>query len=406
MKSLSDRRIRVLFIPEWYPSRDDSNPVAGTFCREHARAAALYDDVAVLVYTSRSQRWPTLSWESVNDCGVRTFYASYGHSPIPKTTLPFFYLHLPRAIRRAMQEWGRPDVIHTQDSYAYDVMNAVRNLRIPVVISQQWTGFMRRELSSRAVKRFRRAFAGAARVLPVSLKAAEDYAHYGLNAPVTWLPNTLDTNSFFPPTELIRKPWLLHASGLTAQKCFPDIVRAFARVRAARPDAELHVAGNGSNSAEIVARAKRELPPASVRFYGLLPKPELASLMRRARGFIFPSAAETFGCVLMEAMACGCPVLTTRVGGIPAVVREGEGLFVEVGNIDQIQDGMIRLLDGAHGLDMERIGRETRERFCHKSVGRILHEEHLRAATAFAGFGLSPNHSSAEKSAGATLSGV
>jgi len=101
--------------------------------------------------------------------------------------------------------------------------------------------------------------------------------------------------------------------------------------------------------------------------------------MRRACGFVFPSEAETFGCVLMEAMACGCPVLTTRVGGIPAVVREGEGLFVEVGNIDQIQEGMIRLLDGAYGLDTARISRETRERFSHQTVGRILHEEHLRA---------------------------
>src|SRR6188768_551100 len=114
MKNISEsnRRVRVLFIPEWYPSKDGSNAVAGTFCREHVRAAALYDDVAVLVYSSRSERWPTLSWESVDDCGVHTFYATYGHSPIPHTTLPFFYIHLPRAIRRAIEEWGRPDVIH------------------------------------------------------------------------------------------------------------------------------------------------------------------------------------------------------------------------------------------------------------------------------------------------------
>src|SRR5262245_54646404 len=85
---------------------------------------------------------------------------------------------------------------------------------------------------------------------------------------------------FFPPPQPAREPWLLHASGLAAQKRFPDIIRAFARVRAARPGAELHVAGNGSTSAEIVAMAKRELPPTSVRFYGLLSKPELAGLMR------------------------------------------------------------------------------------------------------------------------------
>ncbi len=392
----SNRRVRILFIPEWYPSKDGSNQVTGTFCREHVRAAALYDDVAVLAYTSRSQRWPTLTWECVNDRGVHTFYATYGHSPIPKTTFPFFYIHLWRAIRRAIQELGRPDVIHTQDSYAYYVMKAAQSFRVPVVISQHWSGFMRRQVNTTAVKRFRWVFAHAARVLPVNLKAAEDYAYYGLEAPITWLPNALDTKVFYPPLKPAREPWLLHVSGLTSEKRFPDIVRAFAQVRAKHPEAELHVVGNGSNSTGLVAMANRELPLGSIRFYGRLSKPELAGLMRRACGLVFPSEAETFGCVLMEAMACGCSVLTTHMGGIPAVVRVGEGLFVEVGNIEQIKEGMIRLLDCSHGLDMARISCETRERFSYESVGRILHEEHLRAATAYAGAGLLPSHCSSD----------
>jgi glycosyltransferase involved in cell wall biosynthesis len=107
--------------------------------------------------------------------------------------------------------------------------------------------------------------------------------------------------------------------------------------------------------------------------------------MHRVCGLLLPSDAESFGCVLMEAMACECPVLTTRVGGIPAVVREGEGLFVEVGNIDQIAEAMQRLLNGTHGLDLHRISRKTRERFNLATVGRLLHEEHCRAAKAGSG---------------------
>jgi len=41
---------------------------------------------------------------------------------------------------------------------------------------------------------------------------------------------------------------------------------------------------------------------------------------------------------------------------------------------------MIQILDGTHGIDMDRVSRETRERFSYEAVGRILHEEHLRAA--------------------------
>ena len=304
----ANRRVRVLFVPQWYPPKDGPNRMFGTFCREHVRAAALYDDVAVLVYTARPQRWPTLDWERVDDYGVPTFYATHGLSPIPKTTRPFFHIHLRRALRRTIQEWGQPDVIHTQDAYGFYVIKAAQRLRIPSVISQQWTAFMERTLDSRAVHRFRWAFARTARVLPVNQFAALDYEHYGLRAPITWLPNTLDTDVFYPSLQPAKEPWLLHASALSNQKRFPDIVRAFARVRAERPEAVLQVVGDGSNRVEMEVRAARELPPASFHFHGYLSKPDLANLMRRARGFVFPSEAETFGCVLMEAMACGCPV--------------------------------------------------------------------------------------------------
>lgn len=377
------RRVRVLFVPQWYPLSNGHNQVTGTFCREHVRAAALYDDVAVLVLTSRPQRWPTLRWERVEDFGVPTIYATFGLSPIPKTTLPFFYFHIRRAIRRIIREWGMPDVIHTQDAYAYYVIKAVQGLRIPCVISQHWWGFMRRALDDRTVRRFRWAFAHAARVLPVNESVAADYEYYGLQTSITWLPNALDTDLFYPPLQPRKEPWLLHVSGLTPEKRVPDIIRAFAQVRAKRPEGALQVVGGDDrNRAAMEALAARELPPNSFHFHGFLPKAELGALMRRVRGLVLPSEAETFGCVLMEAMACGCPVLTTRIGGIPAVVREGEGLFVEVGNVNEIEEGMIRLLDGTHGLDMARISQETRQRFSHETVGRILHDEHLRAARA------------------------
>jgi glycosyltransferase involved in cell wall biosynthesis len=373
------RRPRILFIPQWYPNAENHQR-SGVFCREHVRAAGLYDDVAVLVYTSRSQRWPTLHWERAYDLGRPLFYGTYGRSFIPWTTRHFFYIHLKRAIRRVIREWFRPDVIHTQDAYAYPVIKAAEDLNIPFVISQHWGGVMRRELDTKAVHQFQWAFERAARVLPSNKFAASDYDYYGLEAQTTWLPNTLDTRLFYPAPINVKKPCLLHASGFTAEKRFPDIVRAFARVCVERPGATLQVVGDGPNRRSMESLASRELPPASFKFHGFIHKPALAALMRSARGFVLASEAETFGCVLMEAMACGCPVLTTRVGGIPAVVPEDQGLFFEVGNIDQMAHGMVSLLDGTHGLDMNRISEETRKRFSYETVGRILHDEHIGAA--------------------------
>jgi glycosyltransferase involved in cell wall biosynthesis len=381
MKKLleSNRRVRVLFVPEWYPNAE--HKFFGTFCREHVHAAALYDDVAVLVYTSRSQRRPTMHWKRVEDHGVPTFYATYGHSPIPKTTLPFFHFHFGRALRRVIREWGEPDVVHTQDSYAYYVIKSLANFRIPIVISQHWSGFMKRSLDRKEVRHFRYAFAHAKRVLPANRFADAYYRQYDLKAQVRWLPNTIATEIFWSPSKPQKEPWLLHASGFTPEKRFPDIIQAFARVRATRPEAVLQVVGEGPNRHEMEALAGHELPPGSYYFHGYLPKSQLADLMRRASGFVLPSEVENLPCVLIEAMACGCPVLSTRVGGIPDLLARGGGLLVEVENIEQIAEGMRKLLDGTHGFDMARISREIREQFSHESVGRILHEEYTRAAT-------------------------
>lgn len=383
------QRLRILFIPALYPSSGEgSKQITGTFCREHVRAASLYDDVAVLAIRGRQELGPTLHWKRVDDGQVPTYYATYGRSPIPKTTRPFFYLHLHRAFKRIVDEWGRPDVIHTQDAYAYYVIKTLQNFDIPFVISQHWSGFLRPLIEKSTLRKFSWAFKRAVRVLPANKFAEKDYQRFGLYPSVTWLPNVLDRDAFWPYGEQQKEPWLLHASGMTPEKRVPDIIRAFAKALLHRPKAVLQIVGDGKARKEMEALAARELPADSVQFHGVLSKLQLGDMMRRSCGFVMASGAETFCCVLMEAMACGSPVLTTRVGGIPAVVPQGDGLFAEVGNLDQIAEGMRRLLDGTHGLDLERISRETRTRFSDETVGRLLHEEHMRAAKVSPGHGI------------------
>jgi glycosyltransferase involved in cell wall biosynthesis len=125
--------------------------------------------------------------------------------------------------------------------------------------------------------------------------------------------------------------------------------------------------------------ATRTLPPGSFHFHGYLSKQKLSELMRQASGFVLPSEAENLPCVLVEALASACPVLTTRVGGITALVGEDQGLLVDVGNVGQITEGMLHLLDGTHGFDMERLSSEVQTNYSRAAVGRILHEEYGKA---------------------------
>lgn len=380
---MSEPRVRVLFIPQWYPRLSQGPSISGVFVKEHVRAAAKYDDIAVLSFEMTKQRWPFMSLQASHEGKIHTTYATTGRSFVPYTSPIIFRRQLRTAIEFVFDFWGYPDVIHTQDAYAEPVMHVTRDLGIPIVVSQHWTGFLRREVSEHQVIAWRKVFDTAVRILPANCEADVDYVHYGLKGSVRWLPNALDIDIFnlenAPPK---RPPWLLHASGMTPQKRVEDIIEAFALVLSIWPTSVLHFAGDGVGRINAEALATAKLPQKNFCFHGILPKSELANLMRSCRGFVFPSDAETFGCVLMEAMACGCPVLTTHVGGIPCVVRpdHDEGIFVDVGDIEAISNGMLSLLEMSHDIDTRFISKTTQERFCYDTVGRILHEEHLFAA--------------------------
>lgn len=369
--------MRILFVPWWYPPRSGQREVSGVFVREHALAAATRDEVRVLAFRmSEGASGPTTAERysdgplEVMDVTVR----SGSRSLLRTVRLRMLWaLHLGRAVAA----WGRPDVIHSQDHSSFYCAPSARLLRSRHVISHHWTGFQRRAVSPYLAGCFRRAFAAADLVLCSNFDARSDLGGYGIACRCEWMPNAFDT-SVYHPGDGARDASLVHVSGFSDQKRVPDILRAFGEVLRERPGAFLHLVGDGSGRAAAEAEAARLLPAGSHAFHGFLPGPEVAGLLRRAGGFVFPSSAETFGCALMEAMACGCPVLTTRVGGIPAVVREGEGILVEPGDIDSIRAGMIALLDGSHGLDTAALARSTAARFGRDVVGSLLHGHYLR----------------------------
>src|SRR5262245_12563200 len=304
-----DKRLRVLFVPQWYPCNQGDNPASGTFCREHVKAAALYDEVAVLSFSARNERKPTLRLDYWVDDDIPTFVATYGHSPIPKSTLPFFLLHLRRAIGHVIRKWGHPDLIHTQDMHAFYVMKATQRFRIPFIISQHSSALRRRDLDPKAVRQLRWSFARAATVLHVNPCGPLDDRYYKFHSNYCWLPNALNPCLFHPPQGKGREPFLLHVSGFAPEKRFPDVVEAFARVQRVRPNAQLEIVGESRYRPKAEALAAKQLPPDSYRFHGFLGKEKVAELMRRASGLVLVSEFETFGCVLIESMACACPVL-------------------------------------------------------------------------------------------------
>jgi len=116
-----------------------------------------------------------------------------------------------------------------------------------------------------------------------------------------------------------------------------------------------------------------------VRFLGFVPDATLAVLYRLAAVFVFPSLYEGFGLPPLEAMACGTPVLTSRISSLPEVVGDG-ALLIDPYSEEEIAGGIARILDDE---DLRRRlverGLERAASFSWQRSVRQIHAGYLKA---------------------------
>ena len=136
---------------------------------------------------------------------------------------------------------------------------------------------------------------------------------------------------------------VVYVGRLAPEKCVDDLLRAVARV----PDVSLVVAGDGARRAALEALSASLGLEGRVTWTGYLPwGPALFEVLRGGAVLALPSATEGLGLVIVEAMSQGLPVVGTRVGGIPELVRDGvNGLLVDVHRPDQLAAAFRTLRD-------------------------------------------------------------
>lgn len=125
---------------------------------------------------------------------------------------------------------------------------------------------------------------------------------------------------------------ILSVGRLSEQKCFDDLLAAFANVLPARPDARLVIAGEGPERDRLEQLFSSLGLKDRARLLGNVENPHL--LYRAADLFVLPSRYEGFPFAMLEAMAAGLPVVATRFGGADEIVEDGrEGLLVPTGDV-------------------------------------------------------------------------
>lgn len=135
---------------------------------------------------------------------------------------------------------------------------------------------------------------------------------------------------------------IIHVSNFRQVKRIPDIIDTFAKVNAEIPS-KLLMVGDGPEYSEALQHVERLGLQDSILFLGK--QKNVSELLSMADLQLLMSEKESFGLVLLEAMACKVPCIGTNVGGIPEVIRhEKTGYIIEVGDTVKASEYAIRML--------------------------------------------------------------
>lgn len=167
---------------------------------------------------------------------------------------------------------------------------------------------------------------------------------------------------FSESPESARKDFLLAVSDIYVQKNLGNLIAAVDRLRSRHSDVRLKIAGRPID-ADYFQTLKRQVErlglEGHVEFMGNVDRADLVDLYRRCQVFVFPSTVETFGNPLVEAMACGAPIVCSNAAAMPEVVGDA-ALFFDPADVDDIANRIEELMGDP---DQRRVlGRRAAER--------------------------------------------
>lgn len=170
------------------------------------------------------------------------------------------------------------------------------------------------------------------------------FARFGVAARI--VPNIINLEKFTPgPARTEYLPHVLVTRNLEPIYDIATVVRAFAQLRQTWPSARLTVAGSGPLRAELEALTATLQLTEAVTFTGRLDNEQIATLYQQADLLLNASQVDNMPISLLEALAAGVPVVSTRAGGIPYLVTDDvHALLVPIGDSDALAAAATRVL--------------------------------------------------------------
>ncbi|MFX9385106.1 glycosyltransferase, partial [Acinetobacter baumannii] len=161
---------------------------------------------------------------------------------------------------------------------------------------------------------------------------------------------------------------LINICFLNKNKKVDLIIRAFAKALMQQPNLKLKIGGDGPERINLENLVQELNISHAVTFLGLLSREEVRVRINKASAFILGSDYETFGVVVVEALALGKPVISTKCGGPESIIQPEVGYLVEKNSIDEMAEAIIDLYNNYDNYQAENIRKYCERSFSEQAV--------------------------------------
>jgi glycosyltransferase involved in cell wall biosynthesis len=379
---------KILWLTSWYPN--ETNPFSGDFIKRQAEAVSVYQPLTILwvgKYEPGSHPHIIDHSNKVHDLGSLKEYILYFPSyektkPVflkLKSQVAYFQRHL-SFIKQLRGKNELPDLVHVQVAMKAGLIALYLKwkYKIPYVLTEHWTAYYAGAKDSLLKKSFitryltRLVLKNAARFLPVSDSLGNQIHQHWVQIPFQKIPNVVNTRFFYPSESQMENGFrFIHISTLLYPKNPEGIIRCFIKLLSQGVHADLVLVGPLNPALQEIIQSSR-LPPEKIHCTGEIPYEQVGTELRKSSALVIFSFYENMPCVMLEALCTGIPVIATRVGGIPEVIQEDNGILINAGDENALLEAMKDMISSYHHYDKNKISQRAVGQFSYETIGKEI----------------------------------
>lgn len=245
------------------------------------------------------------------------------------------------------------DILHCHGAYPSGYIGALFHqiTGVPLIITPHGgSGDVEKNdrghiINSRITRRINKVFSKALAVTAISTEIKKHILDFGTDPDKIYsIPNGVFLDEFKMSDTAKKKcrnnnTYILYIGSLIRRKGVDILIKAFLKVKKNILNLKLKIAGEGPEKGKLMELVNELKISDSVSFLGIVRGREKIQLLNDAILLACPSRREPFGIVVLEGFASGIPVIASRVGGIPDIIKDGEnGVLIEPENPEQLAE--------------------------------------------------------------------